>query len=188
MEVSITTGLLAVQPVTGSLTTTAESTPSGGNYIGAVGVATHIAWDGANTAVRVNVVAGGAGGGVAQLQTRNLADTAWVNVGIGEESGSILHVPVRIQGTGTNLVGVVSATPTGAEYGLIVRPLGNVAVTGILASTQQERWIVDVSNPVLARQFGNFVVGVTNTVASTQSGTWTTVVSHPVASHTLLNA
>jgi len=58
-------------------------------------------WDGttafnvgdlANTALRVTVVAGAAGGGAAQTQVRNAADAAWVNVGLNAANAKM---PVR---------------------------------------------------------------------------------------------
>jgi hypothetical protein len=45
--------------------------------------------DDTNNALRVNVVAGGAGGGVAQTQVRNAGDTAWENVGRGAAQGKM---------------------------------------------------------------------------------------------------
>ena len=58
-----------------------------------------------NTALRVNVVAGGAGGGAAQTQVRNAADNAWVNVGF---NGANLRMPV-------DLFSVGGTTVTGAN-------------------------------------------------------------------------
>src|SRR2546423_3406221 len=79
----------------------------------------------ANKAIRVNLVAGGgAGGGAAQLQVRNVADAAWVNVGVGAEVGGIFHVPIRIQGTGANVIEPLNVAPVGTEYALPVRTIG----------------------------------------------------------------
>ena len=74
-------------------------------------------------------VSGEAVGGIAQTQVRNALDAAWVNVGVGAESGSILHMPVRVQGTGANVVEPMNTTPVGTEYALPVRniPSGIIA-------------------------------------------------------------
>jgi hypothetical protein len=51
----------------------------------------------------------------AQILIRNATDTGSLRVGIGAEGATILHVPVRIQGTGTGVVEPVadnSANPT----------------------------------------------------------------------------
>jgi hypothetical protein len=77
--------------------------------------------DAANKAVRVNVVAGGAGGGVSQLQVRNSADSAWINVGVGAESGTVLKVPVRVHDASGNIAVVTNAAPAGGDYGLGIR-------------------------------------------------------------------
>jgi len=74
--------------------------------------------DDANDAVRVNVVAGGAGGGAAQTQVRNAADTAWDNVGSAAANGKM---PVRIYDGSGNVVAVLSSNPAGTEFGLVTR-------------------------------------------------------------------
>lgn len=72
---------------------------------------------------------GAAGGGIAQTQVRNALDAAWVNVGVGAEGVTILHMPVRVQGTGANVVEPMNTTPVGTEYALPVRniPSGIIA-------------------------------------------------------------
>lgn len=78
-----------------------------------------------NKAIRVNLVAGGgAGGGAAQLQVRNVADAAWVNIGVAAEGATTLHVPIRIQGTGANVIEPLNVAPVGTEYALPVRTIG----------------------------------------------------------------
>jgi hypothetical protein len=75
--------------------------------------------------LRVNVVAGGAGGGNAQLQVYDGA--AWDNVGGAAESASLGHLPVKIQGTGANVIEPLNSTPGGSEYALPVRMVGGAA-------------------------------------------------------------
>ena len=79
-----------------------------------------------NGALRVS---GAAGGGAAQTQVRNVLDAAWVNVGVGAEGASILHMPVRVQGTGANVVEPLNSTPVGTEYALPVRNIPSGIVT-----------------------------------------------------------
>lgn len=66
-------------------------------------------YDSANTAIKVNVVAGGAGGGVAQLQVRNAAATAWVDVGYA----STTYVPITSMGGTLNAATVGTVTGVG---------------------------------------------------------------------------
>jgi hypothetical protein len=84
--------------------------------------------DDANDALRVNVVAGGAGGGAAQTQVRNPGDTAWENVGPAAANGKM---PVRIYDGSGNVVAVINSAPAGTEYGLVTRnlPSGTQAIS-----------------------------------------------------------
>ena len=52
--------------------------------------------------------------GGAQIQIRDATDTGWVNVGVAAEGATILHLPIRIQGTG----------------GLVVEPAGDNSANG----------------------------------------------------------
>lgn len=72
--------------------------------------------------LRVNVVAGGAGGGNAQLQVFD--GTAWDNVSQGAQSATVAHLPVAIQGSGVNIIEPLNTTPAGTEYALPVRTIG----------------------------------------------------------------
>jgi len=74
-------------------------------------------------------VAGAAGGGVAQTQVRNAGDAAWVNVGVGAEGANILHMPVRVQGTGANVIEPMNSNPVGTEYALPVRNIPSGIIT-----------------------------------------------------------
>lgn len=94
------------------------------------------AGDNANNALRVNVVAGGAGGGNADIRIKD-GSAALQSVGVGAESASILHVPVRIQGTGANVAEPLNSNPAGTEYALPVRniPSGTQPVSGNVGQT-----------------------------------------------------
>lgn len=56
--------------------------------------------DASNDAMKVNVVAGGAGGGAAQLQVRNAADDGWEDVGFATTGDGTFNVPVHLRGGG----------------------------------------------------------------------------------------
>lgn len=103
------------------------------------------AGDNANNALRVNVVAGGAGGGNADLRVKD-GSAALQSVGVQTESASILHVPVRIQGTGANVAEPLNSNPAGTEYALPVRniPSGTQTISG--AVTQSGTWTVQPGN------------------------------------------
>jgi hypothetical protein len=103
------------------------------------------AGDNANNAVRVNVVAGGAGGGNADLRIKD-GSAALQSVGVQAESASIVHVPVRIQGTGANVAEPLNSNPAGTEYALPVRniPSGTQAVSGNVG--QSGTWTVQPGN------------------------------------------
>lgn len=82
-------------------------------------------------ALKVDIVqtVGGAGGGTAQLAVLNSGDTAWVNIGVGAEGAAVLHVPVRIQGTGSDVVEPLSASPAAGAFALPVRQVGTLPVS-----------------------------------------------------------
>jgi hypothetical protein len=103
------------------------------------------AGDNANNALRVNVVAGGAGGGNADLRVKD-GSAALQSVGVQTESASILHVPVRFQGTGANVVEPLNSAPAGTEYSIPVRniPSGTQAVSGNVGQTGT--WTVQPGN------------------------------------------
>jgi len=88
--------------------------------------------DGANSAFRVNVVAGGAGGGVAQLQVRNSGDAAWVNIGVGAEGAAVLKLPVRLHDATGNIAVVTNAAPAGGDYGLGIRCISGCGASSFL--------------------------------------------------------
>ncbi len=69
--------------------------------------------------------AGGGSGGSVQNQVRNATNTDWVNVGVGTESISILHIPIRFQGTGANVVEPLNVAPVGSEWAIPVRNINN---------------------------------------------------------------
>jgi hypothetical protein len=123
--------------------------------------------DTANTAIRVNCVVGcGAGSGATGLQVRNAGDTAWVNLGVSAEGATILHLPIRLQGTGANVVEPLNANPAGAEYALPVRniPSGTQPVSGTFWQATQ---------PV-SGTFWQATQPVSGTVTSNQGGApWT---------------
>jgi hypothetical protein len=70
-----------------------------------------------------------------QTQVRNAANSAWINVGVGAESATILHVPVRIQGTGANVIEPLNTNPAGTEYALPVRDVSG-GIKGIKQLTK----------------------------------------------------
>ncbi|RJO60321.1 MAG: hypothetical protein C4542_09525 [Dehalococcoidia bacterium] len=112
--------------------------------------------DAVNNAVRVNVVAGGAGGGVAQTQVQNGAG-AWTAVGY---AGGNLNMP--IQGT------VDQGAPAAAANAWPVRVtdgLGNIIAVGDLANTA-------VRVNVVAGGAGG---GAAQTQVQNGAGAWTAV-------------
>jgi len=172
------------QPVSGTVTANQGSPTTGANAWPTATVDTSNTivkpGDAANNAVRVNVVSGGAGGGVAQMQVRNSADTNWVNVGVGAETASMLHVPVRIQGTGANVVEPLNTSPTGTEYAVPTRniPSGTQPVSGTVTANQgspaatANAWptkLTDGTNTTVIRSDGSQRVdGAGNTLATNQ--------------------
>lgn len=83
--------------------------------------------------IKVNVVAGGAGGGVAQLQVKDPNSSSWINVSTAASNGTtIQHLPVALQGTGANTIEPLNSSPAGTEYALPTRniPSGTQAVSG----------------------------------------------------------
>ncbi len=67
----------------------------------------------------------GGGGGPAETQVRNSANLAWVNIGTGAESLTVLHMPVRFQGTGADVVEPLDSDPIGTEFAIPVRNINN---------------------------------------------------------------
>ncbi len=100
--------------------------------------------DTVNHAVKVNVVAGAAGGGVAQTQVRNNANpsTSWVNVGPG--AGDVV-MPINLYDGAGNVVKILNAAPAGTEYALVTRniPSGTQPVSGTFWQATQPISAVD---------------------------------------------
>jgi len=99
--------------------------------------------DDANNALRVNVVAGGAGGGNADTRVRNAGDTAFENVG---PAAANAKMPARLFDAGANPAAVLNVAPS-TEYGLITRniPSGTQPVSGPLTDTQLRATAVPIS-------------------------------------------
>ena len=124
-------------------------------------------------------VSGAAGGGIAQLQVRNAADAAWVNVGIGVEGATVLHVPVTIQDASANRAALLSAAPVGTEFGLVVRnipsgtqPISGTVTTGAFSSTASAPTFATVgvaSGVVIALNAARKGLVLTNNSANTES-------------------
>ncbi len=96
-------------------------------------------YDSSNTAIKVNVVAGGAGGGLSQIQVRD-SSNVWTDVGFAPGD---LNVPVQgtvtvVQPTGSNLHTVIdSGTLTGITNPVHVLPdTSAVTVSGAVTVIQ----------------------------------------------------
>jgi hypothetical protein len=126
--------------------------------------------DAGNSAFRVNVVAGGAGGGLSQLQVRN-GSNAWTDVGY---FGGDLNVPV--QGTVTSNQGSANATPWNenlAQVGGSNIALGQAAMASSIPVA-----IANNQSAIPASQSGTWNIGTVTsisggTINAAQSGTWT---------------
>jgi hypothetical protein len=128
------------------------------------------ATDTTNHAIKVNVVAGGAGGGLSQLQVRSTDDTTWVSVG---SAGATLPIPVTVVsggstgGSGTTVLGTSTA-----QIGHVIVDSGstiNAAITNAtLAVTQSGVWVLSTStgNPVRVDPVG------TTPQPVSQNGAW----------------
>lgn len=117
----------------GSVNVTAVSTQTvtfGGNatvWYGGIGA------DTANSAIRVNVVAGGAGGGAAQMQVIGSDNSTWLNVGQASGRTDLFHA-VPVWGT-INTVGGGTGFASVAVYGSPANPvyaIGSVNVVNAL--------------------------------------------------------
>lgn len=126
------------------------------------------AGDNANNALRVNVVAGGAGGGNADLRVKD-GSAAYQTVGVQTESATILHVPVRVQGTGANVAEPLNSAPAGTEYGLPTRQVG-----GLPSGTNNIGDVDVLTLPALTA--GSNLIGNVKEIPQTACGS--TVFSH----------
>lgn len=197
MEVSITTGLLAVQPITGNLVTNLGSIQSGANYIGQVGITGNLTstpgltLSGANYIGQVGVT-----GSVAQAGTWTSTIGAG-SIGVtggpitAQESGRwIVDISNPIAATqsgvwtttiGAGLVGITGTltstpgiTPSGGNYIGQVGVTGNVAQAGTWTSTIGAGLVGVTGGPVLSQEYGRWLVDISNPITANQGGTWTT--------------
>ncbi len=121
------------------------------------------ATDTVNHAVKVNIVAGAAGGGVAQLQVRSTSDTGWVNVGA---AAGDLPVPVNI------VAGAAGSTSVLIVSGSIIstssaNPAWVTQTATSIAAAQSGVWIISTASGTPA-----FVTQTATSIAAVQSGTW----------------
>lgn len=99
--------------------------------------------DDVNDALQVNVVAGGAGGGVAETQVRDSGDTAWENVGPNTANAK---VPTRIFDSAGNPAAVLNAAPT-TQYGLVTRNIpSGTQLTDMVDEPTRDLGKVDVAS------------------------------------------
>lgn len=154
---------------------------------GSNGISTNVGYAGTQLAVPVDVVAGGAGGGAAQLQVWG-AGTAgtWTDVGFGTAGGTAnLNVPVQVQ-AGT--VAVTQVTSPWVVSGTIT-PNGTTTVVGTVTTVPSGTQSVaqtgspwGVSGTVTAVPSGTQTTAPTGTLAVSQSGApWSVTVSTEVA-------
>lgn len=118
-----------------------------------------------NQAVRVNVVAGAAGGGVAQTQVRNAADAAWVNV--GWNAGANLRMPIdlfSVGGTAVSGANVVDGANTAFRVNCVVGCAGAADTVG---TTQALNAGGATANVALAGDGGVGVFIAAGTLAAT---------------------
>lgn len=109
--------ILTILLILALLTSTAHAqvTQTNVRTVGGVNVS-----DAVNSAVKVNVVAGAAGGGTAQLAVRDLADTSWVNVGF---EAALARVPMdlfSVGGTAVSGANVVDAGNTAFRVNCVI--------------------------------------------------------------------
>lgn len=97
----------------------------GSVWIGGIGS------DTANSAIRVNVVAGGAGGGVAQLQVVGTNNSTWLNVGQASGATDLFHA-IPVWGTINTVGGGGSGFATAAVYGSPAFPVYNVGSVNVV--------------------------------------------------------
>ena len=126
-------------------TVTGVGTVSGVGEVGTV--------DGVGGTVKVNVVAGGAGGGVADLQIRDESGTTWVDVGVGTSTSGTYSVPVIVKS------GTINAATVGTVTGIGV-------VTNLTNGTIQNSGTVTGVGVVSALTSGTVAVNTPGTITS----------------------
>lgn len=138
---------------------------------GTSGTSTNVGFGAGQLAVPVNVIAGGAGGGLSQLQVWGSGTAGtWTDVGFGTASGTAnLSVPVVFAGTAT-VAGTVTTIPTGTQsVAQVTSPwVVGGTTTSVPSGTQS---VAQTGSPW----------GVSGTVTAVESGTWSVTVSGTAA-------
>jgi len=127
--------------------------------------------DGAGGAVKVELAGGSISIGSASFASttvvRDLSNTNWVNVGVGDENTGVLHMPVKILGTGSNAVEPTNLTPPDNAWALPVRNVGKIQ-TVLSDGTNQ---VGTLANPLVVTQSGSTgVTQVTGQVTASLNG------------------